>query len=112
MVTKRYNKTLVVRATEQELIDLRERAKANGLSLSRYLVKVGLAKDKILSPEEREREERAIFHLRKVGTNLNQIARALNRKESVAEKKLLEVIEEQRKTIIALREVKEQNAKA
>ena len=105
MVTKRYNKPVIVRVTEQELINLRMRAKENKLSLSRYLVEAGLAKDKILTPKEREREERAIFHVRKIGVNLNQIARSLNRKENVAEKKLLEVIEEQKETLRILREV-------
>jgi hypothetical protein len=105
VVTKRYNKPVIVRVTEQELMDLRIRAKENNLSLSRYLVEAGLAKDKVLTPKEREREERAIFHVRKIGVNLNQIARSLNRKESVAEKKLLEVIEEQKETLRILREV-------
>lgn len=105
MVTKRYNKTVIVRVTEQELMDLRTRAKENNLSLSRYLVEAGLAKDKVLTPKEREREERAIFHVRKIGVNLNQIARSLNRQESVAEKKLLEVMEEQKETLRILREV-------
>lgn len=105
MVTKRYNKPVIVRVTEQELINLRIRAKENQLSLSRYLVEAGLAKDKVLTPGEREREERAIFHVRKIGVNLNQIARSLNRKENVAEKKLLEVIKEQKETLRILREV-------
>lgn len=105
MVIKRYNKTVIVRVTEQELMDLRTRAKENNLSLSRYLVEAGLAKDKVLTPKEREREERAIFHVRKIGVNLNQIARSLNRQESVAEKKLLEVMEEQKETLRILREV-------
>jgi len=105
VVIKRYNKTVIVRVTEQELMDLRTRAKENNLSLSRYLVEAGLAKDKVLTPKEREREERAIFHVRKIGVNLNQIARSLNRQESVAEKKLLEVMEEQKETLRILREV-------
>jgi len=100
-----------VRVTEEELVDLRSRAKTNKLSLSRYLVEAGLAKNKVLTPEEREREERAIYHLRKIGVNLNQIAKAMNKKESISEKKLLEVIEEQKKAIVTLREVKEQNSK-
>ena len=105
VVTKRDNKPVIVRVTEQELMDLRIRAKENNLSLSRYLVEAGLVKDKVLTPKEREREERAIFHVRKIGVNLNQIARSLNRKENVAEKKLLEVIEEQKETLRILREV-------
>jgi len=107
MVTKRYIKPIVIRATEEELINLRNRAKEKKLSLSRYLVESGLAKDKILSKEEREREEKAIYHVRKVGVNLNQIAYALNRKESVAEKKILEVIEQQKETLRVLKEVME-----
>lgn len=105
MVTKRYKKSVLIRATEQEVIDLRNIAKEKKLSLSRYLVECGLAKDKILSKEEREREEKAIYHVRKVGVNLNQIAYALNRQESVAEQKILEVIEQQEETLKILREV-------
>jgi hypothetical protein len=72
---------------------LRERAQAAGLSLSRYLVEAALAPDRVPSPADRRRLERALFHLRKVGVNLNQVARKLNGGEAVPPPQLERALE-------------------
>lgn len=95
MGRKKYAKQAMARMTEAELAELHKRAKKAGLSLSRYLVESGLAPEKILAPAERERQERSIYHVRKAGTNLNQIAKALNRGGQVSTSKLERVLEEQ-----------------
>jgi hypothetical protein len=79
--------------TDAELERLRARATASGLSLSRYLVECALAPDRIPSPEDRARLERALFHLRKVGVNLNQVARKLNGGEAVPPPQLERALE-------------------
>jgi len=63
--------------TDAELGELRARAGAAGLSVARYLVEAGLG-EAVMTPAERAARERALFHLRKVGVNLNQLARRLN----------------------------------
>jgi len=73
-----YRCTFTIRASAEERRQLRERARLAGLSLSRYVVEAGLALERVPSPEERRQRERALFHVRKVGVNLNQIARRLN----------------------------------
>ncbi len=73
-----YRCEFTIRASEEERRQLRERARTAGLSLSRYVVEAGLAEERVPSPEERRQRELALFHARKVGVNLNQIARRLN----------------------------------
>jgi sugar phosphate isomerase/epimerase len=71
--------------TDAELRQLRQRAKDAGLSLARYLVASGLqGAPPPLSAEERAQRQRAIFHARKIGVNLNQIAHRLNAEGDVA----------------------------
>lgn len=81
---KRYQKTALVRFTDDEYRRLTERAKESGVSLSRLLVQSTLA-DKAVMNEEKGRTERlieqrdwAITQVARVGNNLNQIARQLN----------------------------------
>lgn len=69
---------LTVRLGEQELVVLRRRAAGAGLSVSRYLVESGLRGCPPPSAEDRAQRQRAIFHAKKIGTNLNQIAHQLN----------------------------------
>ena len=74
---RRYTNPVPVRMTPDENSRLKERANQAGLSLSRYLVECGL----ITGPstyEDREQRERALMEIRRVGNNLNQVARRLN----------------------------------
>ena len=73
---------------------LRARAAAAGLSLARYLVASGLGgAPPPLSAEERAQRQRAIFHARKIGVNLNQIAHRLNAEDDVAGDELVAALQ-------------------
>lgn len=88
---------LTVRVTEAERRRLGDRARCAGLSASRYLVEAGLAATEPPDPAERAALEAVLFHLRKVGVNLNQIARRLNagdRPSPVALERVLEAADE------------------
>lgn len=73
----RYGCEFTIRATQEERDRLQQRARAAGLSLSRYVVEAGLTTE-VPGPEERPLRERALFHVRKIGVNLNQIAHKFN----------------------------------
>jgi capsule polysaccharide export protein KpsE/RkpR len=75
---KLYTKQALVRTTEKEIAELHDRARKTKLSLSRYLVKSGLSDGQVLTAEEKEEIRQLRFELRKIGTNLNQIALAFN----------------------------------
>jgi len=80
-----YGCELTIRLSPAEKRQLRERAAAAGLSLSRYLVTGGLlGAPPATTPQERAQRQRALFHARKIGVNLNQIAHRLNAGEAVA----------------------------
>lgn len=83
-----YRCEFTIRTTGQERQQLLVQARRAGLSLSRYLVESGLTSVPPLSPEEQAQRQRAIFHARKIGVNLNQIARQLNSQLPVAEEEL------------------------
>jgi DNA-binding NarL/FixJ family response regulator len=81
---KRYHKRILVRLTSDEYGRLIERAKRDGVSLSRLLVETTLA-DKGVSSAQKEETERlieqrdwGINQLVRLGNNVNQIARQLN----------------------------------
>jgi sugar phosphate isomerase/epimerase len=81
--------------TDAERTQLRARAEAAGLSLARYLVASGLrGAPPAQSAEERAQRQRAIFHARKIGVNLNQIAHRLNAEEPVAAGELAAALRE------------------
>jgi hypothetical protein len=77
------SRALTVRMSPAERDSLGRRAAVAGLSLSRYFVECGLSPDRLPSPGDRARFDRALFHLRAIGVNLNQTARALHRRETV-----------------------------
>jgi len=73
-----YQHRFSVRVTDAELRELQARATTAGLSLARYVVEVGLASANPPTIEERRERQQALFHVRKVGVNLNQLTRQLN----------------------------------
>jgi hypothetical protein len=100
-----YQHHVSVRVTAAELRQLRQRAGDAGLSLARYLVASGLqGAPPPLSAEERAQRQRAIFHARKIGVNLNQIAHRLNAEDEVAGDELAAAL---RETTEALRRLAE-----
>lgn len=99
-----YQHHFSVRVTGDELATLRARATAAGLSLSRYLVEAALAPGRVPSADDRARLDRALFHLRKVGVNLNQVARKLNGGEEVPPPQLAQALEATARAAEQLRE--------
>ena len=71
-----------VACTEEERAAIGEKAKAAGLSAGGYLRACGLsrvtARTKKCAPVDREVLEHAIAALRRVGNNINQLAKAAN----------------------------------
>ena len=74
---KKYPKTALIRLTEDEHKWLLAEASRPKVSLSRFLVHAGLT-GKAPSYEDGERHDRAIDEVRRIGNNLNQIAKQLN----------------------------------
>lgn len=77
---KRTRKNISVRPTPEQLERLHERAAGFGYgSLSKYLIERGLREGEMIQSVDREKLERLLYEVRKVGVNLNQIARQMNR---------------------------------
>lgn len=71
---------ITVRPTEGELKILHLRAESFGYkSLSKYLIERGMREGQMIESTERERIERLLFEVRKVGVNVNQIARQMHK---------------------------------
>jgi len=100
---KLYEKRLCVRVTNEELEYLQKKAEGKELSISRYLVECGLTSDKILNSQQREILERAMFHVRKVGVNLNQIAKVLNQGGEIAGQELRQTLKQQTQALEELK---------
>ena len=77
---KKARRKLTVRPTPDELVLLRRRARGFGYkSLSRYLIERGLRDGVMIQSTDREKLERLLFEVRKIGNNLNRIAVALSK---------------------------------
>ena len=71
-------KNISVRPTPEQLDALHERASSFGYkSVSQYLIERGLRDGAMIQSPERERLERLLFEVRKVGININHIARGM-----------------------------------
>lgn len=100
---KQYPKGALVRLTADEHGRLVELAKEARLSLSRFLAESGLA-GKAPSYEDRERHERAIMEVNRVGNNLNQIVRQLNAQRGVINlRRVEETLVETKQALDAMR---------
>jgi len=76
---KTYKKNVSVRPTPEQLQLLHERATSFGFkSLSQYLIERGLRQGEMIVSADRERIERLLFEVRRIGQNVNQISRAVN----------------------------------
>ena len=92
-----------MRLTGDEHGRLVELAKEARLSLSRFLAESGLA-GKAPSYEDRERHERAIMEVNRVGNNLNQVARQLNaQRGTISLRRIEEVLMETKQALDAIR---------
>ena len=95
---KRYQKTVLVRLTDDEYRQLTERGRRSGVSLSRLLVESTLA-NKAVSDEQIGLSQDLIDHLDwaaaqvvRVGNNLNQIARQLNSQMGTISARRIELV--------------------
>jgi hypothetical protein len=71
---------ITVRPTPAQLDTLNERAESFGYkSLSKYLIERGMREGAMIKSVDRERIERLLWEVRKVGVNINQVARELHR---------------------------------
>lgn len=77
-----------VRLTPGELAVIRGKARAAGMPVSTYLREVALGKKVRVRPGQVRRD--AVYQLIKVGTNINQLARAANTAGQVVALELLE----------------------
>jgi hypothetical protein len=76
---KKEKPKITVRPTDDELGLLHARAESFGYkSLSKYLIERGLKDGAMIQSVERERIERLLFEVRKIGVNINQIAHQMN----------------------------------
>ncbi len=76
---KKEKPKITVRPSDGELKLLHARAASFGYkSLSKYLIERGLRDGVMIQSVERERLERLLFEVRKIGVNINQIAHQMN----------------------------------
>ena len=76
---KAETRNVSVRPTPSQLELLHARAASFGFkSLSKYLIERGLREGEMIVSAERERIERLLFEVRRIGRNVNQISRAMN----------------------------------
>jgi len=85
-----------LRLTAGEDAMIRAKAHVTGLTFSAYLRRVGLGKRVRARPGQVDDD--ALYHLARIGNNLNQIARAMNTarkgaRQPVAQERLEEVLE-------------------
>lgn len=114
---KRYQKTVLVRLTDDEYRRLIEHAKRDSVSFSRLLVETTLA-DKSVSRRQNEETERlieqrdwGINQVVRVGNNLNQIARQLNSQTgSISARRIERVLNATLEAVTGLRQVLEHGA--
>jgi hypothetical protein len=67
---------LSAHATESAAAAIRQRAADAELTVSQFLIACALSPERTPDPDARARQERALFHIRKIGTNANTLARA------------------------------------
>ncbi len=75
---RKFVSKILLRVTPAEHSAMKKRAAEHELSLSRFAVESALRDHPPLTKLEREQNIQAVFELRKLGNNINQIARALN----------------------------------
>jgi hypothetical protein len=77
--SRRKRKNVPVRPTEEQLKLLHERKSRFGYkSLSKYLIERGLRDGEMIALVDARKIDRLLFEVRKIGVNVNQIARRLN----------------------------------
>jgi hypothetical protein len=75
---RKFTSKILLRVTPTEHQRIKKRATEYELSLSRYAVESALRDQPLATKAERERQIAALFELRKIGINLNQIAHGIH----------------------------------
>ncbi len=75
---RKFVSKILLRVTAAEHQALKKRAAKHEISLSRYAVTSALERPIPARKQEREQITQTLFELRKIGSNINQIAHALN----------------------------------
>lgn len=78
---------MTFRLTEEEYRKIKEKVEESGISQQQFLLKTALGKEIIHIKEFQE----LIFQIKKIGTNVNQIAKHSNETGIVSEEELAEV---------------------
>lgn len=78
---------MTFRLTEEEYRKIKEKVEESGISQQQFLLKTALGKEIIHIKEFQE----LIFQIKKIGTNVNQIAKHSNEAGIVSEEELAEV---------------------
>lgn len=78
---------MTFRLTEEEYRKIKEKVEESGISQQQFLLKTALEKEIIHIKEFQE----LIFQIKKIGTNVNQIAKHSNETGIVSEEELAEV---------------------
>lgn len=78
---------MTFRLTEEEYKKIKEKVEESGISQQQFLLKTALEKEVIHIKEFQE----LIFQIKKIGTNVNQIARHANETGVVSDTELTEV---------------------
>jgi DNA-binding NarL/FixJ family response regulator len=106
---KRYQKSILVRVSNDEFRQLTERSEQAGVSLSRLLVESALTAAALTNEQRQQAEvelfvrEWAVTEVARVGNNLNQIARQLNsQRGTISTEKIEQVLAATYEAICAL----------
>jgi hypothetical protein len=75
---RKFVSKILLRVTPTEHQRMKKRAADHDLSLSRFAVESALRERPLATKAERERQIAALFELRKIGNNLNQVAHGIH----------------------------------
>ena len=90
---RKRDKRITIRGTPEEKAKIEEKAKEAGLSRNEYMLKSALEKD-ITSLDNLESINNLRLELKRIGNNLNQIARNLNENNTLDQEEKILLIEE------------------
>lgn len=96
-------KCIKVRLTENQLVFLNEKVKKTGISREAYLRK--LIEGYVPNEQPSKELHEVIYQLRKIGNNMNQIARIANSTETINQELYKEQTAELSKQILDIRKI-------
>ena len=90
---RKRDKTITIRGTAKEKKKIEQKAEKAGLSRTEYMIRSALEK-KVISFENLEDINKLRIELKKIGNNINQIARKLNQNDTLEQEEKILFIEE------------------